>query len=276
MTLEQRIAELCSGPTERTPENLQLLAEFRLALTRGEIRLAEPDGELWKTNIWVKQGLLVLRALGDLRDVSLGGKGRHFEFDTFPARVFTAHDRVRIPPGGSCIRDGAYLGECVTCNPPVFVDVGAYIGSHTFVDSHVTIGLGTQIGSRVQISCGTQIGAALAPPPERLPTIVCDDVLIGGNCGIYGGVYIAESAVIGAGTIITAESRIFDPIKQRLLKAQPGQPLVIPPHAVIMPGSWPITKGFAARSGVTLHLPVVVAYRNEIKPGQDILEDLTH
>jgi len=277
VTLQESIEALSRSPSpERTEANLHLLAEFRAALNRGDIRVAEPAGEQWKTNVWVKQGLILHLVMGLMRELSCDGSAGTFELDTLPPRQFTLQDRVRIPPGGSYIRDGAYLAPGTTCTPPVFVDIGAYIGPNTLLDSHSTVGTCAQIGARVQVSSGTHIGAMMAPPLERLPTIICDEVLIGGNCGIYGGAYIGPRAIIGAGTILTAESRVYDPIKRRLFKSHQGQPLAIPEGAIVVPGARAISKGPMAGSGLMVQAPIIIGYRDELKPEQDLLEELLH
>jgi 2,3,4,5-tetrahydropyridine-2,6-dicarboxylate N-succinyltransferase len=267
LTLEARISTLAdSGRPERTPENLALLAEFRAALNRGEMRVAEPAGEHWKTNIWVKKGILLHVALGSMRG--------DFEDETFPRRELSSGDQVRIPAGNTCIRDGAYLGPGVTCMPGLFVDIGAYIGSGTLLESNVTIGIGSQIGERVSIGSGTNVGSLLGPPADRLPTVICDEVVMGGNCGIYGGVYVGRGAVISAGTIVTAQSRVYDLVKKQYFKSQHGQPLAVPPKAIVAPGARALRKGPAAGSGLLLQLPVIVGYRDDPALGEDFLAAL--
>lgn len=272
MTLEQRIEALfTSGPPQRTPENLALLAEFRAALNRGEIRVAEPDGERWRVHLWVRKGILLHVPLGVLQDSSADGKGASFELDTFPTRTFRVEDRVRLPPGGSWIRDGAYLAPGVACMPPVVVNMGAFVGPRTSLDSHVMIGLCAQLGERVQVSSGTQIGGLIAPL-DRLPNVIADDVIIGGNCGIYDGVQVGKGAVLGAGTILTGQSRVYDLKNQQIYRHMPQQPLTIPPRAVVLLGAQPVVRGPAANSGLMIQVPVIVGYRDDPQLPKDVLD----
>jgi 2,3,4,5-tetrahydropyridine-2,6-dicarboxylate N-succinyltransferase len=263
-TLEARINALATAELpERSQENLALLSEFRAALNRGEIRVAEPVGDQWRTNVWVKKGILLHLAIGSgIQDGSPA--------PVFPAQQFGA-GHVRIPVGGVLVRDGAFVGPGATCMPGVFVDVGAYIGAGSMLDCYVTVGLCAQIGERTSISSGTHIGGFLGPPAERLPTILCDEVIVGGNCGIYGGVYVGRGAVLAAGTILTGQSRVYDAIKKQYTKSHQGQPLAIPANAIVAPGARAITKGPAAGMGLMLQLPVIVGYRDQPGIGEDFL-----
>jgi len=272
VTLEQRIEALfASSPPQRTPENLALLAEFRAALNRGEIRVAEPESERWRVHIWVRKGILLHIPLGVLQDFSADRKGASFELDTLPTRAFRVEDRVRLPPGGSWIRDGAYLAPGVTCMPPVVVNMGAFVGPRTSLDSHVMVGLCAQLGERVQVSSGTQIGGVIAPL-DRLPNVIGDDVIIGGNCGIYDGVQVGQGAVLGAGTILTGQSRVYDLKNQQIYRHTSQQPLTIPPGAVIVPGAQPVVRGPAANSGLMIQVPVIVGYRDDPQLPKDVLD----
>lgn len=272
MTLEERIAALfASGRPERTPENFALLAEFRAALNRGEIRVAEPEGERWRVHLWVRQAILLHVVLGVLQDTSSDGKGVSFELDTLPTRTFRVEDQVRLPPGGSWIRDGAYLAPGVICMPPVVVNMGVFVGRQTSLDSHVMIGLCAQIGEQVQISSGTQIGGVITPL-NRLPNIIGDGVVIGGNCGIYDGIQVGPGAVIAAGTILTGQSRVYDLKHQRIYRSTPQQPLAIPPRAVVVPGAQPVVRGPAANSGLMIQVPVIVGYRDDPDLPKDVLD----
>ena len=277
MSLEETIDALFdSGAPERTDENLALLAEFRQLLNKGEIRVAEPkpEDDTWIIHLWVKKGILLHSALGKLTDATPDGSGRHFELDTLPQRKFSAEDNVRVPPGGSFIRDGAYLGPGVICMPPVFVNLGAYVGAGTTLDSHVMVGLCAQIGERVQIGSGTQIGGYI-DPPDRLPTVIGDEVVIGGNCGVYDGVHLQDGVMLAAGVILTAQSRIFDPAKEKYYCARKNQPLIVPPMAIIVMGARPMTSESAAKAALCVQVPIVAGYRDDPDLKDDLLRNLT-
>lgn len=272
-TLEDRINALfaCEHP-ERTNQNLSLLDEFRSALNRGEIRVAEPVGEQWEVKAWVKRGILLHLGLGVLKDVS-DGTGCNFELDTFPIRRFGPGEQVRVPLGGSSIRDGVHLGHGVACMPPVFVNIGAYVDEGSVLDSHVSVGACTQIGKRVHIGPATQIGGLLNPP-DRIPTIIEDEVMIGGNCGLYDGVCVGKGAVLAAGLVLSGHSRIYDPEKKKIYVQTPTQPLSVPPMAIVVPGSRPVTSGSGSASGLMVDVGLVAGYRDDPKMSADILADL--
>lgn len=271
-TLEQRINDLfAQAQLIRSDETLGLLAEFRKALNAGAIRVAEPhDGE-WKLNAWVKKGLLLHLALGELREAVAAGGWRMLELDTMPDRQFTRADRVRIPGHATYVRDGAYLGPDVTCIPPVFINMGAHVGARCTLDSHVSVGLCAQVGEGVLISAGTQIGGHLNPI-DNLPTVVCDGAIIGGNCGIYDGVYVGPEAIIAAGTILTGKMRIYDARSRRYLVAEPNRAVCIPEKAIVVPGTHPIDRPSGA--GVSVHMPVIVGSRDDPKLENDALAGL--
>jgi 2,3,4,5-tetrahydropyridine-2-carboxylate N-succinyltransferase len=272
--LEQRILALAQArPPQRTPEILALLADFRAALNRGEIRVAEPSEGTWKLNPWVKKGIGLHLMLGSLRNTSPEGKGSSFELDTFPLRALTLDDRVRCPPGGSWIRDGTFLGMGVNCMPPVVINMGAYIGRGSVLDSHVSVGLGAQIGEGVHISSGTHIGGVVAPL-WRYPNILGDDVVVGGNCGIYDGVEVGRGALLGAGTILTGDTRVYDIRSGEFYQRDGEQSLKIPPMAVVMMGARPITGGPAAALGLTLPVPIIVGYRDDPNFKNDFMREL--
>ncbi len=273
-SLEDRINALfASGKPERTQESLSLLQEFRGALNRGQIRVAEPRGEQWLVNAWVKKGILLHLALGVLQDVTNGGAGSNFELDTFPSRRFGADEQVRIPPGGSSIRDGVHLGRGVACMPPVFVNIGVFVDDESVLDSHVSVGACTQIGKRVHIGPSTQIGGLLNPS-DRIPTIIEDDVMIGGNCGLYDGVCVGKGAVLAAGLVLSGHSRVYDPGKKKLYVQTPTQPLSIPPMAIVVPGSRPVTSGSGAAGGFMVDIGLVAGYRDDPKTSEDLLANL--
>jgi 2,3,4,5-tetrahydropyridine-2-carboxylate N-succinyltransferase len=247
--------------------------QFREALTRGEIRAAEKHGNRWHTNVWVKQGILLGFRLGELAPVNEGSGLSFIDKDTFPARQFAVEDRVRVVPGGSSIREGAYVSPGVVCMPPMYINVGAYVDEGTMVDSHALVGSCAQVGKRVHLSAAAQVGGVLEPI-NASPVIIEDDALIGGNCGIYEGTLVRRRAVLGAGTILTRSTPLFDTVKGEIYRASGDQPLVVPENAVVVPGSRAVTKGKAAEWGLSLYTPVIVKYRDEKTDRGVELEDL--
>lgn len=241
-------------------------------LERGEVRVAEKIDGKWVVNVEVKQIILEGFRLGVIRDMS-EGQFSFFDKDTFPVRRFKAEDGVRIVPGGSSIRRGAYLAPGSIVMPPAYVNVGAYVGSGTMVDSHVTIGSCAQVGCNIHISASTQIGGVLEPA-GALPTIIEDGAFIGGNCGIYEGTIVEEGAVIASGVIITSSTPIFDATKGEFIPRNEDGRIIVPRGAVVVSGSRPITKGPSAGSGVGLYCPVIVKYRDEKTSLSITLEDL--
>ncbi len=239
--------------------------ELRAALSRGQVRVAEPDSTAtagWRVNVWVKQGILLGFRYGSLTDVSVDdGRWPFFEKDTLPLKPLDVRSGVRIVPGGSSVRDGAFLGKGVIAMPPMYVNIGAWVGEGSLVDSHALVGSCAQLGRRVHVGAGAQIGGALEPV-TTLPVIVEDDVLLGGGCGIYEGTVVKARAVVGAGTVLTGSMPIFDLPKERILRAAPGAPLVVPEEAVVVPGSRAVTAGVGRVWGVSLAAPVIVKYRD--------------
>src|SRR5271169_2680337 len=228
-------------------ESRRVFADFRALLTRGEIRAADrvlsDKGESrWTTNPWVKQGILLGFRLGELKEMSDGDVLNFIDKDTFPARRLTLADRVRLVPGGSSIREGAYVAPSVICMPPMFINVGAYLDEGTMIDSHALVGSCAQIGKRVHLSAAAQIGGVLEPI-NAAPVIIEDDVLIGGNCGLYEGTLVGARAVLGAGTILTRSTPLYDLVRGEIYRATSEQPLIVPENAVVVPGSRAVTKG---------------------------------
>ena len=242
-------------------------------LEKGQIRVAEKiDGE-WKVNAWVKEVILAGFRLGAIKDMS-EGQFSFFDKETFPVRKFTPADGVRIVPGGSSIRRGAYLAPGAIVMPPAYINVGAYVGEGTMVDSHVTIGSCAQVGKHIHISASTQIGGVLEPA-GAMPTIIEDGAFIGGNCGIYEGTIVQEGAVIASGVIITSSTAVFDATTGEFIRRNADGRIVIPRGAVVVSGSKPIVRdGKPLASGVHLYCPVIVKYRDEKTSGSVRLEDL--
>jgi 2,3,4,5-tetrahydropyridine-2-carboxylate N-succinyltransferase len=255
----ERLAAL--GEVEHNPEARPAFLEFRDALTQGEIRAAEKVGGHWVVNPWVKHGILLGFRLGEL--VEMGGAGLSFvDKDTFPARQFSVTDRVRLVPGGSSVRVGAYVAPSVICMPPMFINVGAYVDEGTMVDSHALVGSCAQVGKRVHLSAAAQIGGVLEPV-NAAPVIIEDDVLVGGNCGVYEGTLVRARAVLGAGTILTRSTPLYDLVRGEVYRATAEAPLEVPEGAVVVPGSRAVGKGAAAEIGISLYTPVIVKYRDE-------------
>jgi 2,3,4,5-tetrahydropyridine-2,6-dicarboxylate N-succinyltransferase len=238
--------------------------EFRSALTRGEIRAAERVAGQWVVNAWVKQGILLGFRLGELEELSDGDVLSFVDKDTFPARRVTLADRIRLVPGGSSIREGAYVAPSVICMPPMFINVGAYVDEGTMIDSHALVGSCAQIGKRVHLSAAAQIGGVLEPI-NAAPVIIEDDVLVGGNCGVYEGTLVGARAVLGAGTILTRSTPLYDLVRGEIYRASADRPLAVPENAVVVPGSRAVTKGKGKSDewNLSLYTPVIVKYRDE-------------
>ena len=256
-----------------TPAGTPLPAETREvvtalldALERGELRAAErgDDGE-WRAVPWVKQGILLAFRLGQMVDLSPGHGAGDLSFidkDTMPPRHFTVADGVRVVPGGSSVRRGAYLAPGVVCMPPMYVNVGSWVGAGTMIDSHALVGSCAQIGARVHLSAAAQIGGVLEPI-NASPVVIEDDVIVGGNCGVYEGTVVRQGAVLGAGTVLTRGTPVFDLVHQRVYRGSAESPLVIPADAVVVPGARSVRGDFAASEGLSLQTPVIVKYRDD-------------
>jgi len=247
-----------SGEVERNPEARQTFLEFRGALTQGKVRAAEKKDGRWVVNAWVKQGILLGFRLGELAEM---GNGLSFvDKDTFPPRRFSVADRVRVVPGGSSVREGSYVAPSVICMPPMFINAGAYVDEGTMVDSHALVGSCAQIGKRVHLSAAAQIGGVLEPV-NAAPVIIEDDVLVGGNCGVYEGTLVRARAVLGAGTILTRSTPLYDLVRGEVYRASGEKPLEVPENAVVVPGSRAVKKG--PDWNLSLYTPVIVKYRDE-------------
>jgi 2,3,4,5-tetrahydropyridine-2,6-dicarboxylate N-succinyltransferase len=276
MTLAESISELFTqGSAASKGAARELFAQLRAELSAGRVRAAEPDSASptgWRVNAWVKQGILLGIRFGDLIDVGIG-KGRlpFFEKDTMPLKSLNVDDNVRLVPGGSSVRDGAYLGKGIICIPPMFINVGAYVGDGALIDSHALVGSCAQIGQRVHLSAAAQIGGVLEPV-GAMPVIVEDEVLVGGSCGVYEGAIVKRRAVLAAGTIITGSTPIYDLPNERIIKPEPGQPLVVPECAVVVPGARQVSAGAGREWGVSLATPVIVKYRDEKTDARTELE----
>jgi 2,3,4,5-tetrahydropyridine-2-carboxylate N-succinyltransferase len=264
-------------PQTYTDHHFDLFQRFKQALNSGEIRAAEPDSSTktgWRVNAWVKKGILLGFRMGPTVDMSLDPKRQpFFDKSTYPARSVSIADGVRIVPGGSSIRDGAYLGRGVICMPPMFVNVGAYVGEGTMIDSHALVGSCAQIGTDCHLSAAAQIGGVLEPV-GALPVIIEDDVMIGGNSGVYEGTIVKKGAVLGTGTILNRSIPVYDLAREAVYSAKDDQPLVIPENAVVVPGSRAVSYPAGARWGLSLQCAVIVKYRDEKTGSRVQLEDL--
>jgi 2,3,4,5-tetrahydropyridine-2,6-dicarboxylate N-succinyltransferase len=262
--LKSAIERLSMGETiGNADEARRVFLDFRAALTRGEVRAAEKIDGRWTTNAWVKEGILLGFRLGELQELSDGDVLSFVDKDTFPARRLTLADRVRLVPGGSSIREGAYVAPSVVCMPPMFINVGAYVDEGSMIDSHALVGSCAQVGKRVHLSAASQVGGVLEPI-NAAPVIIEDDVLVGGNCGVYEGTLVRARAVLGAGTILTRSTPLYDLVRGEIYRATPEQPLEVPENAVVVPGSRAVKKGKGKSDdwNLSLYTPVIVKYRD--------------
>jgi 2,3,4,5-tetrahydropyridine-2-carboxylate N-succinyltransferase len=250
---------------------LRKFEEFMFFLDHGEIRAAENIGGKWQVHAWVKKGILLGFRLGAIKDMPVGSGLHYFDKETFPLKKLTVDDGVRIVPGGSSIRSGAFLARGVVCMPPMYINVGAYVDEGTMVDSHALVGSCAQVGKRVHLSAASQLGGVLEPI-GALPVIVEDDVFIGGNCGIYEGTVVQRRAVIAAGVILTGGTAVYDTVRKTVYRKDGNQPLVIPEHAVVVPGSRPLAGDWAREHGLSITTPVIIKYRDEKTDASTALE----
>jgi 2,3,4,5-tetrahydropyridine-2-carboxylate N-succinyltransferase len=285
--LQPRIERLFDDPpAQYSEEHFRLFGEFKDALNRGEVRAAEPDPATktgWRANPWVKKGILLGFRMGTIVDMSANGstaaaaigaaQQRFIDKSTYPLRFITPADGVRIVPGGSSIRDASYLGRGVVCMPPMFVNVGAYVGEGTMIDSHALVGSCAQIGRNCHISAAAQIGGVLEPV-GALPVIIEDGVLMGGNSGVYEGTVVKRGAVLGTGTILNRSIPVYDLVKSAVYGATENDPLVIPEQAIVVPGSRAVAHAFGKLHGLSLQAAVIVKYRDAKTDARVQLEDL--
>jgi 2,3,4,5-tetrahydropyridine-2,6-dicarboxylate N-succinyltransferase len=305
MNLEDKIDELFSRPAgQYGDEYFQAFDEFKAALNEGRIRAAEPSPTGWKANAWVKKGILLGFRIGRIVEMSLqppsgasggpeasgenaglkggatgedaGATADAYQFrdkHTYPLKHIPVEQNVRVVPGGSSIRDGCFIGKGVVCMPPMYVNVGAYVDDGTLIDSHALVGSCAQIGKRVHLSAGAQIGGVLEPV-GALPVIVEDDVLVGGNCGVYEGTVVGQGAVLAAGTILTGSTPVYDLMRDAVYRRDGEQPLTIPAGAVVVPGARSVTRGRGKEWGLSLYTPVIIKYRDEKTDQAVRLEEL--
>ncbi len=264
-------------PSTYAEQHFALFERFKQALNSGAVRSAEPDSSArsgWRVNAWVKKGILLGFRMGVVVDMSVDPvRQPMLDKATWPVKRFTPESSVRIVPGGSSIRDGCYIGQGVTCMPPMYINAGTWVGDGTMVDSHALIGSCAQVGKNCHISAAAQIGGVLEPV-GALPVIIEDDVLVGGNCGVYEGTVVKRRAVLGSGTILTRSTPVYDLVRGAVYSASEDEPLVIPEDAVVVAGSRTIAKGHGKEWGISLYTPVIVKYRDSKTDARVQLEDL--
>jgi 2,3,4,5-tetrahydropyridine-2,6-dicarboxylate N-succinyltransferase len=276
MTLAEQIESLSSAGANADRQHARdAFAQLRAQLSSGDVRAAEPDTATasgWRVNTWVKKGILLGFRFGETVDMSADhGRWPFFDKDTLPLKRFETGSGVRVVPGGSTVRDGAYLGRGVICMPPMYVNIGAWVGDASLVDSHALVGSCAQIGSRVHLSAAAQIGGVLEPV-GALPVIVEDDVLVGGNCGVYEGTIVKRRAVLASGVVLTGSTPVYDLPNERIIQAESGGPLVIPEGAVVVPGTRPIASGKGREWGLAVATPIIVKYRDDKTDAKTALE----
>ncbi len=264
-------------PQTYSDEHFHVFQQFKQALNAGSIRAAEPDTSTktgWRVNVWVKKGILIGFRMGAVVDMSINPTRQPwFDKATFPVQRLTIERGIRIVPGGSSIRDGCYIGKGVTCMPPMFVNTGTFVGDGTMIDSHALVGSCAQVGANCHISAAAQIGGVLEPV-GALPVIIEDEVLMGGNTGVYEGTVVKRRAVLGSGVILNRSTPVYDVVRGEIHKATDDEPLVIPEEAVVVAGSRAITQGQGREWGLSIYTPVIVKYRDSKTDTRIQLEDL--
>jgi 2,3,4,5-tetrahydropyridine-2,6-dicarboxylate N-succinyltransferase len=246
--------------------------EMMKLLNTGELRAAEKSAGVWHANEWVKKGILLGFRLGRLRNMSLSTSFLYYDKDTLPLKSVRISDNVRIVPGGSSIRSGAYVAKGVICMPPMYINVGAYVDENTLIDSHALVGSCAQLGKRIHLSAAAQIGGVLEPI-NSVPVIIEDDVMIGGNAGIYEGTIVSRRAVIGAGCIITGSTPVYDTVKGKIYRKSKNEPLIIPENAVVVAGSRPLKNQFGIDNNLFVYTPLIIKYRDEKTDASTALEE---
>ncbi|HET7241686.1 MAG TPA: 2,3,4,5-tetrahydropyridine-2,6-dicarboxylate N-succinyltransferase [Gemmatimonadales bacterium] len=273
--LQAQLERFAPGvPPGEEPAALDAFRRLKAELNAGTVRAAErgSDGR-WRANAWVKAGILLGFRLGQTGPAAPGGPFSFYDKDTYPLRALGPDDGVRLVPGGSAIRDGCYVARGVVCMPPMYINVGAYVDEGTMVDSHALVGSCAQIGRRVHLSAAAQIGGVLEPA-GALPVVIEDEVLVGGNCGVYEGTVVRERAVLAPGVLLTGGTAVFDLVHDRVYRREGDRPLEIPAGAVVVPGTRPVRSGPGREAGIGLYTPVIVKYRDEKTDTAVRLEDL--
>jgi len=273
MLLKGKIRDLFAKP-EFSEDDRAVYEDFKIALRSGEVRSAEKDADgNWQANVWVKQGILLGFRMGKMIEISQPTETlKFFDKDTFPLRPMSLEDGVRIVVGGSAIRDGSYVAPTVVVVPPAYINVGSYIDEGSMIDSHALVGSCAQIGKRVHLSAAAQIGGVLEPV-NAAPVVIEDDVLVGGNTGIYEGTVVRERAVIASGVILTRSTPVFDLPNERIIRAEGEKPLEIPAGAVVVQGARAVSNEFGKANGLSIYCPIIVKYRDEKTDASTKLED---
>jgi 2,3,4,5-tetrahydropyridine-2,6-dicarboxylate N-succinyltransferase len=273
-SLREQIEACAATPRDQElPKDARKLVDALLtALELGEVRAAEQRDGRWMAVQWVKRGILLGFRAGDLEGMAIGDTLSFVDKDTYPTRQFTPDDGVRIVPGGSSIRRGTFIARSVVCMPPMYINVGAYVDEGTMVDSHALVGSCAQIGKRVHLSAAAQIGGVLEPV-NASPVVIEDDVLVGGNCGVYEGTVVRSRAVLGAGVILTRSTPVFDLVNQTVHRASSGAPLIIPNGAVVIPGARAASSDWAGAMKLSIVTPIIVKYRDQRTDAATALED---
>lgn len=266
-----------SPPAEYNLEARDAFTQFKHGLNSGEIRAAEPDADSptgWRINEWVKKGILAGFRMGGLVDMSIDSARQPWiDKATYPVRTFSVSDEVRIVPGGTSIRDGAHVARGVVCMPPSYINVGAFVDTGTMIDSHALVGSCAQVGKNCHISAAAQLGGVLEPV-GALPVVIEDNVLVGGNCGVYEGTVVQFGAVLASGTVLNRSTQLYDLVRGEIYSATDDTPLVVPPNAVVIPGARAITRGRGPEWGLSAYTPVIVKYRDDKTSEKAKLEDL--
>jgi 2,3,4,5-tetrahydropyridine-2-carboxylate N-succinyltransferase len=273
MELREKILRIFDDGIEVSEQEFELISnELIDNLNKGNIRSAEPkeDGT-WQVNIWIKKGILLLFRFGKMTDMSVPGFS-FFDKHTIPTHDFSMADGVRIVPGGSSVRNGCYVSKGVICMPPMYINIGSYVDEGTMIDSHALVGTCAQVGKRVHVSAAAQVGGVLEPAGMR-PVIIEDDVLIGGNCGIYEGTLVRKRAVLASGVILTASTKVYDLVNEKVITSTKESPLEIPEGAVVVSGSRTINTDFGKSNGLSIYSPVIIKYRDAKTDGRTALED---
>ncbi|MBZ0202080.1 MAG: 2,3,4,5-tetrahydropyridine-2,6-dicarboxylate N-succinyltransferase [Ignavibacteria bacterium] len=275
MSLDKDIEKYYNSASLTPAEKKKALAAFKemvKLLNKGKVRSAEKTSAGWQANRWVKMGILLGFRLGKLKEMSIDNSFRYYDKNTLPLKPVKIKDGVRIVPGGSTIRSGAYIGKGVICMPPMYVNIGAYVDDNTLIDSHALVGSCAQLGKKIHLSAAAQIGGVLEPI-NSLPVIIEDEVMIGGNCGIYEGTIVERRAVIGAGCVITGSTPVYDTVKGLIYKKTNDAPLIIPEGAVVVAGSRSLKNEFGIRNNLSIYTPIIIKYRDEKTDVSTALEE---
>jgi len=270
--IQEKLLAVSEGKIESKDEIYSILNNFLDLLEEGTIRSAEKINGNWQANTWVKQGILQVFKNSPITEMNLSDNYKFFDKDLLPLKKFDLNSGVRIVPGGSGIRRGAFLAKGVICMPPMYVNIGAFVDEGTMIDSHALVGTCAQIGKRVHLSAAAQVGGVLEPAGAK-PVIIEDDVLVGGNCGIYEGVQVKRRAVLASGVILTASTKVFDLVNETVITSSSESPLVIPECAVLVSGSRSLTSQFAKDNGLNIYSPLIIKYRDEKTDSKTALEE---